>query len=498
MYAPAMSFTKRTVLGQPLRTKIVCTLGPASREPAMISALIDAGMAVARLNMSHGEQDVHRKTYETVRKVSAEHKRSVAIMADLSGPKIRLNEIDGGSFELKPGQKIDFVRGDAPGNPQALTCTYPAFIDDVDIDEPVFINDGAIRLNVQKKQADRVTCLVDVGGKVSSRKGINLPGTRISSPSLTEKDIRDLEFGVKLGVDVFALSFVRSAADVHDLRTRLVALGSSAQIVSKIEKPQALKDLENIIEASDAVMVARGDLGIEMPVESVPASQKAIIRACREALKPVIVATQVLESMIENPTPTRAEVSDIANAIEDGCDALMLSAETAAGKYPRQAVETMARVARDVEKTLSVPAEPAKFLAGRHGDALRRAMVIGAAIIAEPLGAKFIVVRSESGVTARYLSKVRGKTPVLAVHDDPAVLRRHALMWGVLPVLTRLEDGEGPEMEEDLHQLASAVLQEGLVSMSDRIVVISRYPWGEQQPPNNIRTLKIGDALGAL
>jgi pyruvate kinase len=493
-----MSFTKRTVLGQPLRTKIVCTLGPASRDKAVIAALIDSGMAVARLNMSHGDHEVHRKTYETVRAVAAESNRTVAIMADLSGPKIRLHEIAGGSFELKTGQKIDFVRGNAPGTPAELTCTYEAFVDDVDVDEPVYINDGAIRLTVMKKQANRVTCTVDVGGVVSSRKGINLPGTRISSPSLTEKDLRDLEFGVKLGVDVFALSFVRAAADVHDLRARLRTLGSGAQIVSKIEKPQALKDLDAIIEASDAVMVARGDLGIELPVEHVPMHQKTIIRACREALKPVIVATQVLESMIENPTPTRAEVSDIANAIEDGCDALMLSAETAAGKYPRHAVETMARVARDVEKTLTVPAEPAKFLAGRHGDALRRAMVIGAAIIAEPLGAKFIVVRSESGVTARYLSKVRGKIPVLAVHHEPAVLRRHALMWGVLPVLTQSEDGAAQEMEADLRQLANTLLREGLVAVSDRIVLVSRYPWGEQQPPNNIRTLKIADALGGL
>jgi len=493
-----MSFTIRTTRGQPLRTKIVCTLGPSSRDPSVIAALIDNGMAVARLNMSHGDHDLHGKTYEAVRRASAGRNRPIAVMADLSGPKIRLHEIAGGSFELKAGAKIDFVRGTAPGTQTELTCTYASFVDDVDVDEPVYINDGAIRLNVVKKQADRVSCVVDVGGLVSSRKGINLPGTRISSPSLTEKDLRDLEFGVKLGVDLFALSFVRSADDVKDLRARLDALGSTAQIVSKIEKPQALKDLEAIIEASDAVMVARGDLGIELPVESVPLHQKAIVRACRNALTPVIVATQVLESMIENPTPTRAEVSDIANAIEDGCDALMLSAETAAGKYPVQAVSTMARVARDVEKVLTVQADTEDFLSRRSGDALRKAMVIGAALIAEPLGAKFIVVRSESGVTARYLSKVRGLCPVLAVHHDPGVLRRHALLWGVLPVQTASEPGEMPDMNEDLRQLADAILQEGLVSHADRIVVISRYPWGEQQPPNNIRTLKVGDALGAL
>ncbi|MCA8916408.1 MAG: pyruvate kinase [Planctomycetes bacterium] len=493
-----MSFTKRTVRGQPLRTKIVCTLGPSSREVSRISELIEAGMSVARLNMSHGDHETHRKTYAAVREAGQARDRQVAVMCDLSGPKIRLNEIEGGSFELSLGEKIDFVRGNAAGTPKELTCTYASFVDDVEVDEPVYINDGAIRLNVVKKQADRVTCVVDVGGVISSRKGINLPGTRISSPALTEKDIRDLEFGVKLGADLFALSFVRSAAEVRDLRSRLDALGSSAQIVAKIEKPQALKDLPAIIDASDAIMVARGDLGIELPVESVPLHQKAIVRACRDALKPVIVATQVLESMIEHPTPTRAEVSDIANAIEDGCDALMLSAETASGKFPVQAVETMARVARDVEKVLTVQADTEDFLRGHLGDALRKAMVIGAAIIAQPLGAKFIVVRSESGVTARYLSKVRGHCPVLAVHHDPAVLRRHALMWGVLPVQTSAEHGELPAMEEDLRQLARTIIEEGLVSPADRIVVISRYPWGEQQPPNNIRALRVGDALGAL
>ncbi|MCA8934938.1 MAG: pyruvate kinase [Planctomycetes bacterium] len=493
-----MSFTKRTIRGQPLRTKIVCTLGPASRDQGMIERLIDAGMSVARLNMSHGTHAVHQETFDAVRAGAEARNRPIAVMVDLCGPKIRLSEIEGGSLTLATGSSVDFVRGVAPGTKDELTCSYDGFLDDVEVDEPVFINDGAVRLTVVRKATDRVTCSVDVGGVISSRKGINLPGTRISSPSLTDKDIRDLEFGVGLGADLFALSFVRSAEEVKDLRSRLQALGSNAQIVSKIEKPQALKDLEAIIEASDAVMVARGDLGIELPVETVPLHQKHIVRACHEALKPVIVATQVLESMIEHPTPTRAEVSDIANAIEDGCDALMLSAETAAGKYPIEAVETMARVCRDVEKVLTVKAAPEDFIGRRAGDALRKAMVIGAAIIAEPLGAKFIVVRSESGVTARYLSKVRGHCPILAVHHEASVLRRHALMWGVLAVQTTAEHGELPPMEDDLRQLARSILEEGLVSISDRIVVISRYPWGEQLPPNNIRTLRVGDALGAL
>jgi len=492
------NFTTRTARGQPLRTKIVCTLGPSSRTPEMIGSLIDAGLSVARLNMSHGDHQMHRTTFETVRRVASERNRQVAIMFDLSGPKIRLREIEGGSFVLGVGDKVAFVRGEAPGNARELTCGYDRFIDDVNPGEPIFINDGAIRLSVIEKAADRLVCVADVGGVVSSRKGINLPGTNVSSPALTAKDIADLEFGAALGADLFALSFVRRADEVHDLRQRLVARGSNAQIVAKIEKPQALQKLDEIIEASDAIMVARGDLGIELPVEKVPLHQKAIVRACREALKPVIVATQVLESMIEHPTPTRAEVSDIANAIEDGCDALMLSAETASGKYPMEAVRTMATVARDVEKVLAQRVTPAEFLSQKAGDALRKAMVLGAAMIAEPLGAKFIVIRSESGVTARYLSKVRGPIPILVAHPDPAVLRRHALLWGVLPVKTSAESNDSPGMDEELANLANAILAEGLVLTTDRIVVVSRYPWGEQQPPNNIRTLRVGDALGAL
>lgn len=487
------NFTMRTTRGQPLRTKIVCTLGPASSTPEVIGALIEGGMAVARLNMSHGDHAAHHAAFDAVRKAASARGRQVAILFDLCGPKIRLREVEGGSAVLSAGDRVAFVRGGQPGNARELTCSYERLIDDVEVDETIFINDGAVRLSVVEKNNDRLLCAVDVGGVISSRKGINLPGTNVSSPALTEKDIADLEFGVQLGADLFALSFVRRPEDVAGLRTRLKQLGSRAQIVSKIEKPQALQHLGAIIEASDAIMVARGDLGIELPVEKVPLHQKAIVRACRDALKPVIVATQVLESMVERPTPTRAEVSDIANAIEDGCDALMLSAETASGKYPLEAVRTMATVARDVEKVLAQQADPISFLQHMSGESLRKAMVLGAAMIAEPLGAKFIVVRSESGVTARYLSKVRGACPVLAAHPDDAVLRAHALLWGVLPVKTAA--GESASMDDELRVLARAVLTEGLVSQDDRLVVVSRFPWGEQQPPNNIRTMTVGDVL---
>ncbi|MHC4841814.1 MAG: pyruvate kinase [Planctomycetota bacterium] len=492
------NYTKRTTRGQPLRTKIVCTIGPSSRDETTIRRLINAGMTVARLNMSHGDHATHRENFKQVRDIAASMDREVAILFDLCGPKIRLREVDCGSFEVKKGESVKFVRGDQPTCREAFTASYEPLVDDVQVGETIYINDGSVCLRVTDKTEDELNCTVVIDGIVSSRKGINLPGTKVSTPALTDKDIQDLALGVELGADLFALSFVRQGSEVIDLRERLEALGSDAQIISKIEKPQALDALDEIIDASDAIMVARGDLGIEVPVETVPMHQKHIINRCREELKPVIVATQVLESMVENAVPTRAEVSDIANAIEDGCDALMLSAETAAGKHPRRSAETMARVARRAEKEIAATADPSAFISRNSGDALRKAMVVGASMISGPLGAKFIVLRSETGVTARYLSKVRGNCPVLVAHSDSRVLRRHALFWGVTPVHTHLHDAEQPTMEDELRQTAQVILNAGLVDHADRIIVISRFPWGEQLPPNNIRTMRVGEALGAL
>jgi pyruvate kinase len=489
-------FTVRTLRGQPQRTKIVCTLGPASSSPEIIGAMIDAGLSVARLNFSHGTHADHKARLDLVRRVAAEKRRSIAVLADLSGPKIRCREIEGGQIVLGAGEKIELVRGEQIGNARELTTTYERMIDDVEVSEPIFLDDGALRLRVIEKTRERLRCQVEVGGVLKSRKGINLPGSKISAPSLTEKDALDLAFACSIGVDFVALSFVRSAADVADLKSRLAKLGSPAKAIAKIEKPAALDDLERIIEVSDGVMVARGDLGIELPVEKVPLIQKRIIREARHALKPVIVATQMLESMIEKPTPTRAEVSDIANAIEDGCDAVMLSAETASGQYPVAAVRMMQSVARDVETNYADSAANSHFLEETTGEPMRKAMVMGAAMIAEALKAKYIVVRSESGETARYLSKIRGRCPIIAVHPDDAVLRRHALFWGVLPLRTDADHGGLPSMDAELKYLASAILDQGLVEPQDSIIVVSRYPWGEQQPPNSIRTMIVGEVAG--
>ena len=485
-------FTIRTRRGSPQRTKVVSTLGPACDDPGVLRAMVAAGINVARLNFSHGTEQDHRRRAAALREASNAAARHVAIMCDLSGPKIRLGEVEGGAVDLATGKTVEIVRGDGPSTAHRLTANYAALVDDVTIGEPVFIDDGAVRLRVESKTAESLICKVEQGGEVKSRKGINLPGTGISTPSLTEKDIADLEIGVSLGADLFALSFVRSAADVTDLRARLNSLGSSALIVAKIEKPQALDRLDEIIAVSDAIMVARGDLGIEMPVESVPLHQKRIVRACHRALKPVIVATQVLESMVQSPYPTRAEVSDIANAIEDGCDALMLSAETAVGEHPLRAVETMVTVARDVERDVTRRSDPKAFIYEHQGEPVRKAMVMGAVMIAEPLEAKFIVVRSESGETARYLSKVRGLCPVLAANTSPETLRRHALLWGVVPVLLDEAAEETTSLEEALPALAAAIARKGLVDEGDRLVVVGSSVRGDDRPPDSIRTMRIG------
>ncbi|MCA8938992.1 MAG: pyruvate kinase [Planctomycetes bacterium] len=492
------AYTMRTQRGNPRRTKIVCTLGPASRSEERIAHLIDAGMNVARINCSHGSHDEHRETYARLRSVAAEMGRSLAILFDLSGPKIRVGAFDEAGIELKRGSRLTFVEGDGEGTVDAMTSTYPALITDLEVGDEVYLDDGNLRLRVAEKTESSAICVVEVGGLLKPRKGINLPGSRVSAPALTEKDEADLELAAELGADFVALSFVREAEHVNELRERLKLLNSNAQIVSKIEKPQAIENLEAIIEASDAVMVARGDLGVELPVERVPGVQRQIIRSAARHLKPVIVATQMMESMINSPRPTRAEVSDVANAIHDGCDAVMLSAETASGSYPIETVRTVSEVAIDTERLMIEERANAPMTVSAHGDPYRQAIVSGAEHIAATLHAKFIVVRSESGLTARYLSKLRGICPIIAANPDSTVLRRHALLWGVIPVKTAERDNEIPSMDVELAHLARELFRLGLGMPHDKMVVVSHFPWGEQRPPNSIRAIRIGDAIDQL
>lgn len=490
--------TMRTSRGRPRRTRIIATLGPASSDESMISRLIETGMNVARINCSHGTMPEREAIFHRIRSVARELDRTVAILMDLSGPKMRVRDIPAGFIDLVVGTEATFVRGDADATKDAITTTYDALIDDLQRGDPVFLDDGNIKLRVLRKDDTSATCIVEVGGQLKPRKGLNLPGSKVSVASMTDKDIEDLEHGCRLGADFFALSFVREARNLQELRDRMLAFGGTAKLVAKIEKPQALDVLEEIIDASDAIMVARGDLGVELPVEQVPSIQKRIIRQCRKAMKPVIVATQMLESMILNPRPTRAEVSDVANAITDGCDAIMLSGETAAGSYPLEAVAVMAEVANITEKELLGEQFEVRYPKDARGDSYRMAIAQGAANIADALGAKFLVVRSESGVTARYFSKLRPRVPVIACNPNDDVLRKHALYWGVIPVRTSRDETESPTMEEELRFLARELFNQGLAGPVDNILVVSSFPWGDSRPPNSLRAIRVGEAVGAL
>jgi pyruvate kinase len=445
---------------RPRRTKIVCTLGPASSEPDMIEQLAWAGMDAARLNFSHGDQDMHRESVASVRRAQALIGRPLAVIADLQGPKIRIGRLRQ-PRSVNPGDMLVLT---APGAGAAgdLDVTYAGFADAVAPGREILINDGLVRLRVMSVEGGRVQTRVEVGGLISSGKGVNLPGTYLPIPSLTEKDEDDLAFALRIGADYIALSFVRTAQDVDDLRMRIAAAGSSARIVAKIEKAEAVENLDDIVAASDAVMVARGDLGVEIGAADVPLVQKLIIRTGRDAGRAVITATQMLESMIHQPEPTRAEASDVANAVLDGTSALMLSGETAVGGYPLEAVATMNKIARAVEPSLSY-----------HDAGRRRAGDMGAILshavcdVAEDLDATVIACPTQSGSTARSVSRFRPRRPIVAASPDPVVLQQLALEWAVVPMVI-----ESASSTEDLwRRTMDAIRLSGLATTGERVVL---------------------------
>ncbi|HUT33296.1 MAG TPA: pyruvate kinase [Planctomycetota bacterium] len=412
-----------------MRTKIVATLGPASDSPKRVRALIEAGVDVFRLNFSHGTHAEHATRVERIRRLAKRLRANVCVLQDLQGPKIRTGRLEGGGpVVLKPGTRLTITTRPLVGNAECVSTSYRALPRDVHPGDRVLLDDGLLELRVLSKRKDEVHCEVVVGGPLGEHKGINLPGVLVSAPAMTAKDRHDLAFGLKLGVDAVALSFVRRAADVLAVKRLIRRRGGDAPVVAKIEQPEAVDDLSAILDASDGVMVARGDLGVEMPPERVPVLQKRIIREANRRGKPVTVATQMLESMVRNPRPTRAEASDVANAIFDGTDAVMLSAETSIGRYPVAAVAMMARIAEAAEtvfrpdrsalahwETLSVPAAVA--------DAAVRA--------AEDVRASALVVFTISGATARLVAQRRPACPIHAFCPVPACCRRLALVWGV-------------------------------------------------------------------
>ena len=415
------------------KTKIVATLGPASNTREVIADLIQAGMNVVRLNFSHGEYESHAKVIQTVRSLSRTMNRHIGIILDLQGPKIRTGKLkNGGPVYLKTGSKIKVTTRRIEGDQDIISATYEYLPHDVKKGDSILLDDGLLELRVRYKRKSTITCDVINGGWLKENKGINLPGVAVSAPSLTAKDIRDMNFGIKMGVDYFALSFVRIADDVKAIKERIRKQGADTPVIAKIEKPEAVDNLDEILEIADGIMVARGDLGVELKPEQVPTIQKTIIRAAIKACKPVITATQMLETMSTNPIPTRAEASDVANAIYDGTDAVMLSGETASGKYPVETVSMMSRIAAKTERSPFM----AYHLNHPKGslDPITRAVTQSAVKIVHELDATGILAFSVSGSTARHISNNRPCKSVFAFSPDLKTCNRLTLVWGITPL----------------------------------------------------------------
>ncbi len=451
------------------RTKIVATVGPASRDRKVLEHLAQAGVDVVRLNFSHGEHQEHLAVLKAVREIAAALGHPIAVLQDLSGPKIRTGNLKGGGpVELKTGAKVVITTDeDFEGTAERISTTYDPLPKDVAPGDKILLDDGNLELRVVKASLDEVECEVVHGGLLKPHKGMNLPGVKLSTPALTEKDRRDLAFGVANGVDYVALSFVRQAADVEECKALIRSHGGSCPVIAKIEKREAMDDLPSILEVTDGVMVARGDLGVELSTEEVPTLQKRIIEMANASGKVVITATQMLESMIEHARPTRAEASDVANAILDGTDAIMLSAETASGLFPVEAVATMARIAGYTEEYGSFRA-PARVMGGSASQ-VARSLARVASTVAEELDCKLIVAFTESGTTARLLSAFRPRAPIAAVTYNEDTYRRLALWWGVVPVKSAFV-----ETTDDMIVKGEALLKaRGLVASGDTVLMLA-------------------------
>lgn len=450
------------------KTRIVATIGPASHRPAIIEELIKAGVDVVRLNFSHGDKELHGKVIRDVRAAGKRLDRPVSILMDLQGPKIRVGRLKSASIELKSGQKM-LISASAPDGDEAIiSTTYADLYKDVKAGDRILLDDGLIELRVGKVSGRTVECEVVYGGILKEHKGMNLPGINISAPSLTDKDIEDLAFGIGEEVDYIALSFVRRPSDIEGLKKRIRERGADIPVIAKIEKAEALENLDAILEESDGIMIARGDLGVELSAEAVPVLQKKLIFKANEAGKTVITATQMLESMIENARPTRAEASDVANAVFDGTDALMLSGETAVGKYPVRAVEMMAKIAIEAEEAAL---SQKHFLRRKKAQAgsFAQAVAFAAHAASDEVSSKAIVVFTQTGDTARILSKLRPTSRVVAFTPLESTWRRLALVWGVEPFLIEF----GTHTDEMICRGEAALLDNGIAGLGDTIVIVS-------------------------
>ncbi len=474
------------------KAKIVATLGPASHTPERLRELILAGMNVARVNMSHGAQESHAETIQTVRAVASELGAPVAILLDLCGPKIRTGSLkDHRPINLKQDQELTITTRDVMGDSSVISTSYANLPQDVRVGDRILLADGMIELRVEQVSQVNVICRVINGGELGEHQGINLPGAKLSTPSLTEKDRADLSFGLRQKVDYVALSFVRSARDCIGAKSLIEFLGGDAPLIAKIEKREALDDLDNIIDACDGVMVARGDLGVETTVESVPFHQKRIISKANAAEKIVITATQMLESMTREPRPTRAEASDVANAILDGTDAVMLSAETAVGAYPTQAVETMARIIGFTEANCGRGASARELILDRQTGVEGRAIAEAAVYAANELRSRTIVVFSKSGEMARRLAALRPEQRLITFTPHERTYSALAAVWGVEPHMLGFE-GRSSEL---LERADRAMMEKGLADQGEMVVVMAgRIP--EQPSLSSMMKLRrIGENL---
>jgi pyruvate kinase len=466
------------------RAKIVCTLGPVTSSREQIRALVDAGMDVARLNLSHGTHEEHAEVYRYVREASDAAQHAVAVLADLQGPKIRLGDFEDGGVTLAAGDRFTITTEPCEGTRERASTTYAALAKDVTPGSRLLIDDGRVALRVDDTDGVRVRTTVLEGGRLSDHKGINLPGVHVSAPSLSEKDRDDLRFALSLRADMIALSFVRAPEDLEDVHAIMDEVGARLPVIAKIEKPEAVDRLGPITRAFDGLMVARGDLGVEIPLEQVPLLQKRAIRLAREHGKPVIVATQMLDSMIQHSHPTRAEASDVANAVLDGADALMLSGETSVGEYAIPSVETMARIIRAAESQgfWSLPS------VRRRPETRPEAIALNGVRIAEDLHAVALVAFTETGATVRHVAAHRNAIPILAFTTRPEVRSRLALVWGaetfIVPRVTHTD--------EMVAQVDGALLQMGRGKKGDYVVIVAGTPPGTAGSTNTLRVHQLG------
>ena len=472
------------------RAKIVCTMGPAVESPEKAAELIAAGMNVARLNLSHGGYDEHQNRLNLVRKAAADAGKPVAILVDLQGPKIRLGRFENGPHELNRGDTFTITTDEISGTKERVGTTYKGLPGDCKKGDRILIDDGKVTVEVLEVKGNDVVTTVVEPGPVSNNKGINLPGVAVSVPAMSEKDIEDLKWGLKAGADFIALSFVRSARDIDDVHRVMDEIGIRLPVIAKIEKPQAVENLEEIVDVFDGIMVARGDLGVEMPIEDIPLVQKRCVILAREYAKPVIVATQMLDSMITSSRPTRAEATDCANAVLDGADALMLSGETSVGSFAIEAVKTMARIIEKTEQEALHLIPALQHNPKTKGGAITKA----ATEVGLTIGAKVLAAFTKTGDSARRMSRLRSPIPILALTPDAATFNQMSLTWGVEPLLTPLVT----TTDEMVKQVDSILVETKRVDKGEQIMIVAGSPPGIPGSTNAMRVHRVGDAVGGV